>query len=86
MSSARIELSKIRTLTFYADDQTVSRRKQRVPQLVCHGNACNLYQPEVVYCTSLPGGEGVDVDWKASITISESKDDFVSRRLMCALY
>jgi hypothetical protein len=60
----RVELATIPALTFYQDSVTLSRRTSPIPQLVCVGKACDLYQPEVVRCENIGGGGAVDVDWK----------------------
>ncbi|KAG5352904.1 hypothetical protein C0989_012294, partial [Termitomyces sp. Mn162] len=61
---SRIELAKISSLTFYHNSLTVARRTRPIQQLICQGAPCKLYQPEVVRCTSMPGGWGTEVDWK----------------------
>jgi SOCE-associated regulatory factor of calcium homoeostasis len=60
---SRVELAKIKSLTFYKDSYTAARRTSALPQLVCVGKPCKLYQPDVVRCVSL-GGIGTEVDWK----------------------
>ncbi|KAK7033176.1 OPT oligopeptide transporter protein-domain-containing protein [Favolaschia claudopus] len=60
---SRLELAKISALTFYKDSFTEARRTEPIPQLVCVGKPCKLYQPEVVRCQSL-GGSGTDIEWK----------------------
>ena len=60
---SRVELAKIRSLTFYKDEVTTARRTSAWPQLKCIGTACKLYQPEVVRCVN-SGGSGTDIDWK----------------------
>ena len=70
---SRVELAKIRALTFYKDEKTASARTSPLPQLVCVGKPCKLYQPEVVRCVSL-GGTGTDVDWKVSLVQARSSD------------
>ena len=60
---SRVELAKIKSLTFYKDSYTAARRTPSLPQVVCVGKPCKLYQPDVVRCVSL-GGTGTDVDWK----------------------
>lgn len=64
-NETRVQLAKIPALTFYKDEPTVARRTPAIPQLVCVGKPCKLYQPEVVRCVNI-GGNGVDVDWKVS--------------------
>ena len=64
-SSDRVELGSIPALTLYKHADAVGRRS-RLPQLVCKGKPCDLYQPEVVRCTKLPGGSGTNIDWKVS--------------------
>ncbi|VDC04761.1 unnamed protein product [Peniophora sp. CBMAI 1063] len=64
-------LSSIRTLTFYANEPTASRRGKAIPQLTCRGAACKLYQPEVVRCKNA-GGEGTDVDWTCEADLPEA--------------
>ena len=59
---SRVALSKIRSLTLYRGELTKSRRVAPVTQLKCIGNACSLFQPEVVRCVN-NGGTGVDIDW-----------------------
>ena len=63
---SRVALAQIPSLTFYQDAETASRRGNPIPQLTCIGQACRLYTPEVVRCTSI-GGSGTDVDWKVSL-------------------
>ncbi|KAK2460316.1 hypothetical protein APHAL10511_007705 [Amanita phalloides] len=46
--------------------------RTRVPQLVCRGKPCGLYQPEVVHCRRLPGGSGTDIDWKCEADLPDS--------------
>lgn len=70
---SRVELAKIRALTFYKDEKTAYKRTSPLPQLVCVGKPCKLYQPEVVRCVSL-GGTGTDVDWKVSLVQARSSD------------
>ena len=60
---SRIELAKIKSLTFYKDSYTEARRTSPLPQTVCVGKPCKLFQPEAVRCVSL-GGTGTEVDWK----------------------
>ena len=60
---SKVELAKIKSLTFYKDAYTTARRTSALPQLVCVGKPCKLFQPEVVRCESL-GGSGTDIDWK----------------------
>jgi SOCE-associated regulatory factor of calcium homoeostasis len=50
-------------LTLYKDEPTLSRRGQPIPQLVCTGEACKLFTPDVIRCVNL-GGESTEVDWK----------------------
>jgi hypothetical protein len=63
LAMSRIELAKIKSLTFYKDSYTAARRTSSLPQAVCVGKPCKLFQPEVIRCVSL-GGTGTDVDWK----------------------
>ena len=63
MSDSRVRLADIPALTLYNDEHTLSRRGQPIPQLVCKGKPCNLFQPDVIRCVNL-GGEGTNVDWK----------------------
>jgi len=60
---SKVELAKIRALTFYKGEQTAYRRTSPLQQLSCIGKPCSLFEPEVVRCESL-GGTGVEVDWK----------------------
>ncbi|KAF8071916.1 hypothetical protein FPV67DRAFT_1483150 [Lyophyllum atratum] len=69
---SRLELAKIPALTFYKDHLTTARRTSPIPQLVCKGAPCKLYQPEVVRCVSLPGGYGTEVDWKCEADLPEA--------------
>ena len=64
-SMSRVPLADIKTLTFHKDSYTNARRVAAVPQLTCVGNACKLFQPEVVRCYNA-GGRGSDVDWTVS--------------------
>ncbi|KAF9565259.1 DUF1183-domain-containing protein [Agrocybe pediades] len=68
---AKVELAKINALTFYKDARTTARRTSPMPQLVCVGKPCRLFQPEVVRCTSL-GGVGTDIDWKCEADLPDS--------------
>ncbi|KAF8896327.1 hypothetical protein BD779DRAFT_1433696 [Infundibulicybe gibba] len=68
---SRVELAKIRALTFYQDEQTAYRRTSPLPQLVCRGDPCRLYTPEVVRCENL-GGSGTNVDWKCQADLPSS--------------
>ncbi|KAJ6513193.1 hypothetical protein C8R45DRAFT_962762 [Mycena sanguinolenta] len=68
---SRVELAKISALTFYKDSVTEGRRTSPIPQLVCVGEPCNVYQPEVVRCQSL-GGSGTDIDWKCETDLPSS--------------
>jgi hypothetical protein len=68
---SRVELAKIPSLVFYQDAHTAARRTSALPQLVCVGKPCKLFQPEVVRCVNLGGGYGTDVDWKV---ICETKN------------
>ncbi|OBZ72211.1 Store-operated calcium entry-associated regulatory factor [Grifola frondosa] len=68
---SRVALSRIKSLTFYKDAQTLSRRGKPVPQLNCIGKPCNLYTPEVIRCVNI-GGEGTDVDWKCETDLPDS--------------
>ncbi|GBE88422.1 hypothetical protein SCP_1302370 [Sparassis crispa] len=68
---SRVALARIPSLTFYKDAITLSRRDRPIPQLVCKGKACDLYQPEVVRCANIGGG-GTEVDWKCEADLPES--------------
>ncbi|KDR76293.1 hypothetical protein GALMADRAFT_68043 [Galerina marginata CBS 339.88] len=68
---SKVELAKIKSLTFYNDAQTAARRTAALPQLVCVGKPCKLFQPEVVRCINL-GGVGTDVDWKCEADLPDS--------------
>ncbi|KAJ7903428.1 hypothetical protein B0H14DRAFT_3122780 [Mycena olivaceomarginata] len=68
---SRLELAKIPALTFYKDSFTEARRTEPIPQLVCVGKPCKLYQPEVVRCESL-GGSGTEIDWKCEADLPSS--------------
>lgn len=70
----RILLSSIKTLTFFADEDTFARRTDAIPQLTCVGQGCKLYQPEAVLCTNI-GGRGTEVNWKVC---EEDRIAFVS--------
>ncbi|KIM39799.1 hypothetical protein M413DRAFT_446728 [Hebeloma cylindrosporum] len=69
---SRVELAKIPSLLFYQDAQTAARRTSALPQLVCVGKPCKLFQPEVVRCVNLGGGYGTDVDWKCEADLPDS--------------
>ncbi|TFK75210.1 DUF1183-domain-containing protein [Pluteus cervinus] len=69
---SRVELAKIRSLTFYKDRLTKGRRTSPLPQLVCHGAPCKRYTPDAIHCVSLPGGSGTEVDWKCEADLPES--------------
>ncbi|KAK7463566.1 hypothetical protein VKT23_006912 [Stygiomarasmius scandens] len=68
---SRVKLSSINALTFYAGEQTAFRRTEPLPQLVCIGKPCRLYQPEVVRCRNI-GGQGTEVDWKCEADLPEA--------------
>jgi len=68
---SRVELAKIKSLTFYKDSYTAARRTSALPQLVCVGKPCRLFQPEVVRCLSL-GGTGTEVDWKCEADLPDT--------------
>lgn len=64
--TSRVALDSIRSLTFYSDTLTQSRRTPPIPQLKCIGKPCSLFQPDVVRCVN-EGGQGTDVDWKVGV-------------------
>jgi len=68
---ARIALENIPSLTFYKDALTAARRTNPIPQLVCLGKPCALYQPDAVHCKNI-GGSGTDVDWKCEADLPSS--------------
>jgi len=68
---SRLELAKIKSLTFYKDSYTTARRTSSLPQTVCVGKPCKLFQPEVVRCVSL-GGTGTEVDWKCEADLPDT--------------
>ncbi|KAF8349163.1 hypothetical protein F5887DRAFT_553632 [Amanita rubescens] len=70
-SHSRVQLSKITALTFDKHSQAVGRRT-KVPQLVCKGKPCDLYQPEAVHCRRLSGGSGTDIDWKCEADLPDA--------------
>lgn len=63
---SRVQLARIKSLTFYKDSLTKAQRTDPIPQLTCIGKACQLYTPDVVRCVNI-GGEGTEVDWKVRI-------------------
>jgi store-operated calcium entry-associated regulatory factor len=65
--ASRVALDSIRSLTFYGETLTQSRRTPPIPQLTCIGKPCNLFQPDVVRCVN-EGGRGTDVDWKVRLS------------------
>jgi hypothetical protein len=67
----RTKLDAIRSLTFYKDTETQSRRGSYLPQLNCIGKPCRLYTPDVVRCVNA-GGSGTDVDWKCEADLPEA--------------
>jgi hypothetical protein len=66
MSDSRVRLADIPALTLYNNEPTLSRRGHPIPQLVCKGKPCNLFQPDVIRCDNLGGG-GTNVDWKVCV-------------------
>lgn len=66
MSDSRLRLVDIPALTLYNDEPTLSRRGHPIPQLICKGKPCNLFQPDAIRCVNL-GGEGANVDWKVCV-------------------
>lgn len=67
----RAKLDSVRSLTFYKDSRTDSRRGSYLPQLNCIGKPCSLYTPDVVRCRNA-GGSGTDVDWKCEADLPEA--------------
>ena len=63
---SKVQLARIKSLTFYKDAVTAARRTEPLPQLTCIGQPCRLYTPDVVRCVNV-GGEGTEVDWKVSV-------------------
>ncbi|KAF8635182.1 hypothetical protein AX15_000514 [Amanita polypyramis BW_CC] len=57
--------------TSHPNAETAGRRS-RLPQLICRGKPCNMYQPEVIHCRRLPGGYGTDIDWKCEADLPDS--------------
>ncbi|WVQ68809.1 uncharacterized protein L199_007018 [Kwoniella botswanensis] len=71
-SYKKVPLKSIKTLTFYADQLTNSRRVDPIPQLTCVGSACKSYQPEVVQCTNM-GDDGLGgVQWRCDTDLPSS--------------
>jgi len=68
---SRVELAKIKSLTFYKDSYTAARRTSSLPQAVCVGKPCKLFQPDVVRCVSL-GGTGTEVNWKCEADLPDT--------------
>ena len=66
MSDSLVRLADIPALTLYNNEPTLSRRAQPIPQLVCKGKPCNLFQPDVIRCVNLGGG-GTNVEWKVRV-------------------
>lgn len=67
-------LSQTETLTFSANDLTNRRRKPAVPQLICNGPGCRLYQVKNMRCRNLgasSGGGSEDIEWFCSATVPE---------------
>ena len=67
---SRVQLARIKSLTFYKDTFTAARRTDPLPQLTCLGEPCQLYTPDVVRCVNI-GGEGTEVDWRVRNSIHE---------------
>ncbi|KIJ51049.1 hypothetical protein M422DRAFT_224481 [Sphaerobolus stellatus SS14] len=70
MGHQKVALDSIRSLTFYKDEWTQSKRTSPVQQLTCIGKPCQYYQPDVVRCVNT-GGKGLDVDWKCEADLPE---------------
>lgn len=68
---SRVELSKIRSLTFYKDELTTARRTAPLSQLNCLGKPCRFFQPEAIRCINT-GGEGTNIDWKCEADLPEA--------------
>ncbi|KAH9972763.1 hypothetical protein BGW80DRAFT_1172618 [Lactifluus volemus] len=68
---SRVKLTDISALTLYSGEPTLSRRGQPIRQLVCKGDACKLFTPDVIRCVNL-GGEGTEVDWKCDTDLPEA--------------
>jgi len=69
---SQVELAKILSLIFYKDAYTAARRTSALPQLVCVGKPCRLFQPDVIRCVNLGGGYGTNVDWKCEADLPDS--------------
>ena len=54
---------KVDALTLYKGKFTNGRRLEGVPQLTCHGSACDSFQPEVVRCYNR-GTDGLEIQWE----------------------
>ncbi|WRT65187.1 uncharacterized protein IL334_002130 [Kwoniella shivajii] len=71
-SQKKVPLKGIKTLTFYSNQLTASRRVDPIPQLKCIGSACKLYQPEVVQCVNM-GDDGLGgVQWRCDTDLPSS--------------
>ncbi|WVF70434.1 hypothetical protein IAT40_005224 [Kwoniella sp. CBS 6097] len=68
----KVALKGIKSLTFYADQQTASRRTEPIPQLTCVGSACDLYQPEVVQCINMGDDGSGGVQWRCDTDLPSS--------------
>ncbi|WVN88857.1 uncharacterized protein L203_104071 [Cryptococcus depauperatus CBS 7841] len=72
LKAKKISLSSIKTLTFYADKLTASRRTSPIPQLTCQGPGCKIFQPDVVQCLNM-GDDGLgNIQWKCDTDLPSS--------------
>ncbi|KAF9430348.1 Store-operated calcium entry-associated regulatory factor [Podila epigama] len=68
----KVLLRDVQTITLHQGRMTTGRRTSPVPQLNCiGGNACGLYEPDVVQCTNT-GSNGDDVQWKCQADLPEN--------------
>ncbi|KAL7753967.1 Store-operated calcium entry-associated regulatory factor [Sorochytrium milnesiophthora] len=67
----KVRLSDIRALTLHSGEYTTGRRSSPVPQTKCTGgDACHLYEPDVIQCTNA-GSDGRDVQWKCEAEMED---------------
>ncbi|EGG12632.1 uncharacterized protein MELLADRAFT_101065 [Melampsora larici-populina 98AG31] len=67
----RVLLSSIDTLTFYDGERTNFRRTSPVLQLVCQGQPCKRFKPDVIQCQNT-GGSGSNIHWKCEADLPSS--------------
>ncbi|XP_063726494.1 store-operated calcium entry-associated regulatory factor-like [Symsagittifera roscoffensis] len=74
LSSDKVRLTDIKTLSFHNGAYTTGRRSRPVPQMTCiSGSACgqSSFKPSSAQCYN-QGSDGFDVQWKCSADLDNS--------------